>query len=604
MNMSEQNLKQVLAKKQSILQGDAERIAKQRAAGKLTARERVAKLLDAGSFVETDALVSRNGDYAGVVTGSGTVQDRPVYVFAQDFTVHGGAMGQMQAQKIVKVLDLAQKTGAPVIALCDSAGVRIDEGAAAMNAYASVFTRLAKLSGVVPVIALVLGPVVGGAAMIAQLADITIEAENVGQLMVYGPQVMSAISGKTDDRPDFQRMIEDAPKRQFERVLVWKFDRFARNMFDSVTYKHELKKHGVKVISAMENIGEGDESVLLEAMLEASAEYYSLDLKKKIARGMRESALKGKFVGGAVPWWCSVNAEHKLIVIDERAAIVKEAFARYDSGEGSKSIVDDFAKRGLRSNRGMPVTLSWLLSILKNRKTIGEYTYNGIEIPGGLPVVVDKPLFDRVQERIARKRRTGGGEATSKTEYLLQGKLFCGLCGSPVTAECGQNRKGVVYNYYACSLKKKKHQCKKANERKDFLEWYVVEQTLDYVLTPDRTDYIAEAIVAEYERQFDKSGIKALEQKIALTEGEIQKTMDLCIQATTDAMRKRFMKRCEELDAKKAFPSCASPRPSPTRRKKCVRGCANSARVIPLTLLSAVVSSTCSSIPCICTTIS
>ena len=188
-----------LAKKQSILQGDAERIAKQRAAGKLTARERVAKLLDAGSFVETDALVSRNGDYAGVVTGSGTVQDRPVYVFAQDFTVHGGAMGQMQAQKIVKVLDLAQKTGAPVIALCDSAGVRIDEGAAAMNAYASVFTRLAKLSGVVPVIALVLGPVVGGAAMIAQLADITIEAENVGQLMVYGPQVMSAISGKTVD---------------------------------------------------------------------------------------------------------------------------------------------------------------------------------------------------------------------------------------------------------------------------------------------------------------------------------------------------------------------------------------------------------------------
>lgn len=113
LNMSEQNLKQVLAKKQSILQGDAERIAKQRAAGKLTARERVAKLLDAGSFVETDALVSRNGDYAGVVTGSGTVQDSPVYVFAQDFTVHGGAMGQMQAQKIVKVLDLAQKTGAP-----------------------------------------------------------------------------------------------------------------------------------------------------------------------------------------------------------------------------------------------------------------------------------------------------------------------------------------------------------------------------------------------------------------------------------------------------------------------------------------------------------
>ena len=198
-DMSEQNLKQVLAKKQAILQGDADRIARQRAAGKLTARERVMKLLDAGSFVEMDAMVSRDEDYAGVITGYGTVQDRPVYLFAQDFTVHGGAMGQAQAQKICKVLDLAQKTGAPVVALCDSAGVRVDEGAAAMNAYASIYAKLAKMSGVVPVIALVLGPVVGGAALIAQLADVSIEAASVGQLMVYGPQVVSAMTGKTFD---------------------------------------------------------------------------------------------------------------------------------------------------------------------------------------------------------------------------------------------------------------------------------------------------------------------------------------------------------------------------------------------------------------------
>ncbi|MBQ8312879.1 MAG: methylmalonyl-CoA carboxyltransferase [Clostridia bacterium] len=197
--VSTQDLKQVLAKKQAILQGDAERIAKQRAAGKLTARERVGKLLDAGSFVELDALVSKNDDYAGVITGYGTVQDRPVYLFAQDFTVHGGAMGEMQARKICKVLDLAQKTGAPVIALCDSAGVRVDEGAAAMNAYASIYAKMAKMSGVCPMIALVMGPVVGGAALIAQLADVSIEAGKVGQLMVYGPQVMSAMTGKTFD---------------------------------------------------------------------------------------------------------------------------------------------------------------------------------------------------------------------------------------------------------------------------------------------------------------------------------------------------------------------------------------------------------------------
>ena len=198
-----QELRQMLARKQAILQGDADRVAKQRAAGKLTARERVNRLLDGGSFVEMDALVSRAEDYAGVLTGYGTVQGRPVYVFAQDFTVHGGAMGQQHAQKVLKLLALAQKTGAPVVALCDSAGVRLDEGARAMNAYAEIYAQLARLSGVCPILALVLGPAVGGAAMIAQLADISIQAADVGRLMVYGPKVLAAVNGEKGDEQSF-----------------------------------------------------------------------------------------------------------------------------------------------------------------------------------------------------------------------------------------------------------------------------------------------------------------------------------------------------------------------------------------------------------------
>ena len=191
-----QGVQSVLEKKQDIIQGDAGRVEKQRAAGKMTARERIAKLTDQGSFVEMDILVSRNGEGAGVVTGYATVRERPVYLFAQDFTVHGGSMGEMQAAKIVKVLDLAQKTGAPVLALCDSAGVRLDEGAKAMDAYARIYAKLARMSGVSPIISLVLGPCVGGTAMIARMADISIIAKSVGELMVFGPQVMSAATGK------------------------------------------------------------------------------------------------------------------------------------------------------------------------------------------------------------------------------------------------------------------------------------------------------------------------------------------------------------------------------------------------------------------------
>ena len=188
-------LEQVLERRRAILGGDADRVAKQHADGKLTARERIGKLLDAGSFVELDTLLSKNGDYAGVVTGSGTVQGRPVYIFAQDFTVHGGAMGEQQAQKICKLIDLADRSGAPVVALCDSAGVRVDEGARAMNAYARIFGKLARFAS--PFLVLVLGPAIGGAALMADLADISIQAENVGRLMVYGPTVVGAMTGKT-----------------------------------------------------------------------------------------------------------------------------------------------------------------------------------------------------------------------------------------------------------------------------------------------------------------------------------------------------------------------------------------------------------------------
>lgn len=190
-----QDLKKVQALRTALTTGDEARIKAQREAGKLTAYQRIEKLVDAGSFVELFALVSDKGDAAGVVTGYATVQNRPVYLFAQDFTVHGGAMGKLQALKINKTLDLALKTAAPVIALCDSAGVRIDEGAAGMNAYAEIYKNIARLSGVSPIIAVVLGPAIGGAALIAQLADVSIIAKKVGSLMVFGPQVLAAMNG-------------------------------------------------------------------------------------------------------------------------------------------------------------------------------------------------------------------------------------------------------------------------------------------------------------------------------------------------------------------------------------------------------------------------
>ena len=185
-----QDLNQVLSRKQDILE-TAAGVEKIKKSGKLTARERVELLLDEGSFMEQAMLL----DNAGVVTGSGTVDGRPVYVAAQDFAVMDGAVGSKQAKKIVKVLELARKTGTPVALMCDSNGARVGEGAAALEAYADIFAHMAHLSGVVPMITMVLGPCVGAAAMMAELADLVIVAKE-GALLCAGPQVISATMGK------------------------------------------------------------------------------------------------------------------------------------------------------------------------------------------------------------------------------------------------------------------------------------------------------------------------------------------------------------------------------------------------------------------------
>lgn len=190
----ERNLPLVRERKLAILKGDPELCAQQKKAGKLIARERIGLLLDAASFVELDALNSE----AGVVTGYGLINGSPVYVYAQDFTVKGGSVGADHARKVLKVMSLAEKTGAPVVAILDTAGARLDEGIDAMNAYAQLAGKTNALSGVVPQIALVLGPCGGIASAIAGMSDITVMSNN-GRLFVNGPMVVSAVAGKEID---------------------------------------------------------------------------------------------------------------------------------------------------------------------------------------------------------------------------------------------------------------------------------------------------------------------------------------------------------------------------------------------------------------------
>jgi len=186
--------------------GGADKVKKQHDSGKLTARERILKLLDEGSFVEIDAFVKhRCMDFdmpnteapgEGVVTGYGTVDGRLVYVYAQDFTVIGGSLGEMHAKKICKVMDMALKMGAPIIGMNDSGGARIQEGIDALSGFGEIFYRNTISSGVIPQISMIMGPCAGGAVYSPAITDFVFMVEKTSQMFITGPQVIKAVTGE------------------------------------------------------------------------------------------------------------------------------------------------------------------------------------------------------------------------------------------------------------------------------------------------------------------------------------------------------------------------------------------------------------------------
>ena len=204
------------------LAGGAETIERQHQRGKLTARERIDKLLDAGSFVETDMLVRHRSHGFGienkrplsdaVVTGWGTIDSRKVFVFAQDFTVFGGSLGEVMGEKICKIMDLALATGAPVIGLNDSGGARIQEGAASLAGYGYIFDRNVRSSGVIPQISAIMGPCAGGAVYSPAMTDFTFMVSETSHMFITGPDVIKTVTGQEVTQEELGGAMSHATK--------------------------------------------------------------------------------------------------------------------------------------------------------------------------------------------------------------------------------------------------------------------------------------------------------------------------------------------------------------------------------------------------------
>lgn len=328
-----------------------------------------------------------------------------------------------------------------------------------------------------------------------------------------------ALTGRTDKRPQFQMMIKDAAKMNFEIVLVYKLNRFARNRYDSARYKHKLKTYGVKLVSAMENIAEDASGILLESVIEGMAEYYSAELSENVLRGMTENVLEGKWPGGVLPYGYAFDANHHLVLDPIRSEAVRIAYRLLLSNHSKKYILNYLNERHYTSVNGGKISYSNLHSMLTNERCTGTMIWRGIRKENAFPAIIDKNIFDKAQIILERRKRNR--MKSTNSDFFLTGKLFCGKCGARMIGTSGTSKTKSTYYYYACSkhLKKK---CDTKNIRKDVLENAVCSVTTQILADKRAVKAIAKQAVEIQKNKKDSPELMAIEQQISEDSRKLQ----------------------------------------------------------------------------------
>lgn len=342
-----------------------------------------------------------------------------------------------------------------------------------------------------------------------QIADCEVFAKqnNLRIVKVYADR---HLSGTSDQRPQFQQMLKDAAHGRWRFVICWKLDRFARNRYDSATYKYRLKKHGVRVLYAKEAIPDGPEGILLESVLEGSAEYYSAALAQNIRRGMLYNAEQCKVNGSFRPYGYCKGADGRYAINEAEAEIVREIFRKVADGVPFTEISNDLNSRGIKTGRGNRWNKGSFHRMLTNECYIGVYRFSSVRVEGGMPAIIDPAQFWEVGKRLKSKSNPQG-RRRENGEYLLTGKLKCAHCDSYMVGFSSSGRHGAHHYYYACQKRRNERACTKAHVSRDWIERVVVQSTMDYVLQPEVINWIADAVMEYQKREAASTQLAALE---------------------------------------------------------------------------------------------
>lgn len=341
-----------------------------------------------------------------------------------------------------------------------------------------------------------------------------------------------AISGRTDDRPEFQKMVSNAGEAEI--VLVYMMDRFSRDPYDAPIYKKMLRDKGVRVVSATEAMPDGPEAILLEKLHEGLAAVESAHIANRTRRGMEGRALKCQHNGVPV-FGYDFGPDKTYVINEEEAEVVREVFARRLSGEACNHIAADMARRGYRTYADNPANYMWVFNMLKNEKYTGVYLFGKIRKEGGMPQIIDRDQWEQVQHIVGKKQR----KKEQWRDYPLHGRAICMGCGHDLVGTCGRNRSGKRYDYYRCG---KRCGCK--GVRADWLEGSIVEVLRAMLADRDATLEIARAVAAFAEDERSSAAIEGAKRRQREAEQGLQNLTNAVAQGMPWELAKDKMEQC------------------------------------------------------------
>lgn len=363
-------------------------------------------------------------------------------------------------------------------------------------------------------------------------------------IIIANTYIDRAMSGRYDNRDAFQQMIKDSKQKLWNCVIVYKFDRFSRNKYETELYKHKLKENDVTLISAMEKIPDGPEGILLESLIIGMNQYYSEELAQKTARGVREARIKGRYIGKIAPLGYLKNSERKLEIDKNEAEIVKIMFTEYANGLTTGGVANKLNEMGFKYRNNS--FYDWNV-----RKVLAKKYYTGVvETSSGTydniyPKIIDEKLYEIVKEKL---KKSATGKHVPNVSYKLRTKLFCGLCNNEYVSYCCSKQNSHL-RYYRCRTNQSKRRCKSHTIKKELLE-EIINKVLLKILHETNLDFLIDKIIKKHNRKFnEQKEILILEDDLKKINKSIKNIIDAIEQGLYSEKTKNRLAELEEQEA-------------------------------------------------------